>query len=116
MPESARRPPIHLGPAGKRVWRDVIAAFALEPQDPCRLEIAARQADIAEEARRRVAADGAYLMNKIGQVYPHPGLAVENRAQTLCLKALRELGLDAATAGDLARPPALTGRAHLRRA
>src|SRR5262245_38572488 len=109
--EPTRRPPDGLGPSGRALWRQITSTFALEPQDPARLAIAARQLDVAAAARWQVQRDGAYLTNNVGQVYPHPGLAVEHRAQTLAVRCLRELGLDAASSAELTRPRAIQPRA-----
>lgn len=86
--------PRHLSAASRRWWGQVVADFDLSPSDLRLLQGAAESWDRAQEARQRIAADGAYLADRFGQLRAHPGVAVERDARTLFARLLRELSLD----------------------
>lgn len=75
--------PRDLGPAGKRLWRDVMAAYELNPAERRLLSEACAVLDVL--ARVREATVGASLVNEDGTVNR---LLVEGRLQRLVLARL----------------------------
>jgi len=97
-------PPKHLQDAGRALWRGVLRDYEVsDHHDLARLQAAAEASDRIVEARKAVERDGAYVEGRFG-LKAHPGLAVERDARTQLLRALRELGVDLATAAPT-RPP-----------
>jgi P27 family predicted phage terminase small subunit len=107
---SVPRPPLHLGPAGKRLWRKVQAEFVLSEWQFAILESACVAADRQEEARQLIAAEG--LVQDTGKLglKPHPAVAIEQQARTGMLRALRELALQPEDVAEAPRPPRIAGR------
>jgi phage terminase small subunit len=87
--------PRHLSRRSKAIFRAVVDDYALErePHAVAILRQACEAIDRAEQARRRIEQDGAYLPDRFGQLKPHPALAVERDAKTLTARLLRELSL-----------------------
>ena len=101
---STRRPPSHLKVQGRALWRGILGDYELvDAHDFARLQVAAEAADRCAEARKAIERDGAYVEGKFG-TKAHPALAVERDARTQLLRAIREMGVDAAT-DPTTRPP-----------
>ena len=98
--------PDHLGEDGARLWAAVTKGWELEEHDLARLRLACEQLDRASEARHRVLEDGLIVRDRFQQPKPHPAVDIERHATALAIRAIRELGLDAA-AVDAARGPGL---------
>ena len=107
-------PPAHLSPEAKRWWGEVVRSYELEPHHLKLLALAAETWDRAQEARRRIAEDGTYVLDRWGCVKSHPAVNVERDAKTTFARLVRELALDVSEPGDT-RPPAIGGNAGLRR-
>ena len=107
------RPPAHLAAPTREWWRAVLADFTMEPHHLRLLEATCRAWDRAEEARLRIAKDGAYLPDRFGQLKPHPALDVERKSREAFRVMLRELGLDIAPPADV-RGPTVGANANLR--
>lgn len=105
--------PVGLDAASRRWWRSVTEDFELEAHHLRLLEIACRAWDRAEQARRRIAADGAYLHDRFGQLRAHPAIDVERRARDQFRSMVRELGLDVSPPAET-RGPAAPANSHLR--
>ena len=97
--------PAHLREATRRWWRSVTSAWSLEEHHVKLLTAAAESWDRLQEARERIAKDGAYLQDRFGQLRPHPALAIERDSRIAFARILRELDLDAEPPAS--RPPAL---------
>lgn len=92
-----RRPPkvpAHLSGASRRLYTETLRAYELEPWHVATLIKALESLDRAEEARLRIEADGAYLVNRFGEPRPHPALAVSRDSLATYRGLLRELALD----------------------
>lgn len=101
-------PPKHLSRPSKAVWRSTVEDYGLE-SEPHSVRVsgmAPEASDRAEEARVRIAQDGAYLLDRFGQTKTHPAVAVERDARIATARLFRELALDpdSGQPGE-ARPP-----------
>lgn len=90
-----RRPPRHLGPAGKTLWRAVTAEYELFPHQFVALELAADAYDRCVQAREALRGDGLLVEDRFGKATkPHPAIAVERDSRIAVMRALRELDLE----------------------
>lgn len=104
------RAPLHLGPAGKRLWRRVATAYVLADWQLDILEGAAVAADRQAEARQILATDG--LIVDGGKLGPkaHPAVSIEKESRLGMLRSLRELALSPDDVAEAPRPPSIAGR------
>ena len=94
MPDTERpEPPRHLSPDSRRLWRDVLASFELEPAELKTLDLALIALDRAHAARRAIRREGMLVADRFGQSKPHPAVAIEERARMDFLKLMRALAL-----------------------
>src|SRR5687768_5398032 len=93
MTRSTPAAPQHLSEASRRWWRDIVRTYRLEPQHLRLLTLAAEAWDRGQEARERVAADGAYVTDRYGQTKAHPAIAVERDSRIAVARLVRELAL-----------------------
>jgi phage terminase small subunit len=101
--------PSHLRPATKRWFAEMSGLYAMEPQHLELLTLAAEARDRAEQARARIAQDGAYVEGRYG-LRAHPAIAVERDARLAFARLVRELQLDDQQPPGAPRPPAIPGR------
>lgn len=99
--------PAHLSGEPAALWADTVAAFDLEAHQLALLVAACDAFDSYLEARATVLAEGPLIVDRFGQKRPHPSLGIQERARIAMLRAIRELGLDAAVADS--RPPRIGG-------
>jgi len=106
-PRAPRLPkaPAHLRLATRRFWNEVVRSWDLETHHLRLLALACEALDRCQEARERIALDGAFLEGRYG-VRAHPAIAVERDSRLAAARLLRELDLDA-SAGAESRPPLL---------
>jgi phage terminase small subunit len=106
-PRAPRLPkaPGHLRPATRRWWNEIVRSWDLGTHHLRLLKLACEALDRAEEARERIAVDGAYLEGRYG-LRAHPALAIERDSRLAAARLLRELDLDASSGAD-SRPPML---------
>jgi len=83
------RPPKHLSPEAKRIWRRVNAEYVLTPDGAAILQVALENWDRAQQAREQVSREGLTPEGR-----RHPGCDVERQAYGLFLRAMRQLALD----------------------
>jgi P27 family predicted phage terminase small subunit len=100
-------PPAHLTPETADWWRAVLAEFALEPHHLRLLRLACEAWDRTQQAREILDRDGLTTETESGGLKAHPCIGIERDARLAFARLLRELDLDAETASDRARPPAL---------
>lgn len=103
----SRRAPEHLQPETQRWWRAVARVYSLEAHHLRLLTLAAEAWDRAQEARERIAADGAYLTDRFGQLRAHPAVAVERDSRIGFARLVRELDLDVDPPAEPKRPAML---------
>lgn len=85
-PSTNPRPPVGLGPGGRRLWRSVVGEFDLMEHELAQLEEASFCRDRIAGLRVAVDADGSMIDSSQGRRL-HPGIA-EIRAQQLALARL----------------------------
>jgi hypothetical protein len=86
--------PAELGPAGKKLWKAVHAAYVIEDPDRReKLAIACRSLDDEAAAAEVIERDGRYIAGRFG-CKEHPAGKVLRDSRIVFLRALRELGLD----------------------
>lgn len=95
-------PPRHLASDGRRLWRAIVGAFALEAHHEAILVAACESLDRQREAQRAIASDGLMVEGRFGPRL-HPAAALERYSRLAMLRALRELGLDYEAIGASAR-------------
>jgi len=103
-----QRPPAHLRPATRAWWAAIARDYHLEDHHLLLLTAASEAWDRLQEARGRIAADGAYLADRFGVLRAHPAIGVETQARIGFARLIRELGLDLADP-DAARPRRVGG-------
>jgi P27 family predicted phage terminase small subunit len=101
-----RRPPLaprHLSAAARRLWRDVLDEYHLEPHHLPVLQAACDSLDRMSQAQAAIKREGAFVTGRYG-AKAHPAIAVERDSRLAMLRAIRELGLDLEPPPD-SRPP-----------
>lgn len=101
--------PRGLGPAGKALWRTLVAAFELDPHELAILGSACRQADVVAELEAAVAADGPMVAGSKGQKRLHPAVAEARQGRVVLAGLLGRLALEDAD-GRSASTPSQRGR------
>ena len=87
--------PGHLSEDSRRTWKELIENFDIsdpEGLDILRFGLEAR--DRATRAREEIDKQGMTVVDKWGQVKPHPLLTAERDARASYLAALKQLGLE----------------------
>jgi phage terminase small subunit len=84
------RAPEHLGDAGRRMWRQMIAAYSYDAGELELLTGLCEQADRLDQAREAVRRDGAFVQGRDG-LKEHPALAVERRTLGVMSRLMRQL-------------------------
>lgn len=111
---SRPRAPTGLGKAGRRVWRHVADAYALEDfnaAELAQLELASRTMDLVAELAEEVDAEGLTVEGSKGQRRAHPALGELRLQRRLAADLLRQLGLDQADAdGTVSNLPSVRSR------
>ena len=90
----ADKPPTHLTPEAKRLWRQVNNEYELESNHLIVLKTALEAFDRLTEARVTIAAEGSTYETESGYIRPHPSLQIEKEARSGFLQAWRMLGFD----------------------
>jgi P27 family predicted phage terminase small subunit len=96
-------PPTSLGKAGRHYWRRVVTQYELGEADLELLTGCCHLLDRAAVARETIAQQGQTVIDRYGQVKPHPAVEQERQAWLAFVRVRRELGLDVAPADS--RPP-----------
>lgn len=99
------KPPVHLSADSKVLWRRIVADYALELQHLRMLTLLCEALDRGEEARKVLAAEGAFTTDRYGGRRVHPAIAVERDCRLSAARLLRALELDT-------EPPAPPARRH----
>jgi len=95
---SEQRPPVHLGPAGRRLWRAVLAGYRLAATERAILQAGCEALDRQAEARALIDAEGLIIEGRYGP-RAHPALAIERDARLALVRTLRALGVRAGHEG-----------------
>ena len=98
------RTPTQLTPESRKLWRETLAGYELEPHHLKLLESACRAWDRIVQAQEQINKDGAYFKDRYDQFKPHPALEVENKNRNMFMRLIRELALDIEPPKE-SRPP-----------
>ncbi len=103
--------PAHLTPARKRLYRQLVADYALEREAHAleTLRLACEALDRCDQARDLIAEHGVMLTDRFGQLKPNPALALERDSRIAAFRGFRELSLDATEVVESRLPRAGTG-------
>src|SRR6266542_3766868 len=85
--------PTHLKAPGKRLWSSVTGDYEVDAPGLELLRLACEALDRADEARRAIEHDGAYIADRYGNPRPHPAIAVERDSRLAAARLMRQLGL-----------------------
>lgn len=96
----ARQAPKHLEAPTATWWRHVIAQYELEEHHERLLTAACEAWDLMTRSRVAVAEAGLTVVDRYGQLKPHPLLAVEKDSRIAFARLVRELDLDGEPAPD----------------
>jgi P27 family predicted phage terminase small subunit len=88
-------PPKHLSREAKKLWRDILDEFDLSDSAGLRiLQTALEAMDRAQAARQAIDLEGMTVLDKFGQLKPHPLLPTERDSRAAFLAGLKALSLD----------------------
>jgi phage terminase small subunit len=88
------RAPKHLSRQSAAWWRSVMRDWDLEPHHEQVLTACAETLDRIAEARAAIEKDGAYIVDRYGQLKPHPALSVERLQRLALVRLLKPLDLE----------------------
>lgn len=96
MTKHTKRPPSHLGPHGKTLWRDLYREYAIDDsQGLALLTTAAECMDRIRQAQEAIEEHGVVIFNQeTGVTKGNPACIVERDARTGLIQALKALRLD----------------------
>jgi P27 family predicted phage terminase small subunit len=100
--------PEHLSSAMKGFYRKVRRAYALNDHHVRLLVCACEAHDRMTAARDLLASAGLTVVDRHGQLRPHPAVGIERDSRTAFARMLRELGLSDEV--NDSRPPRISGR------
>lgn len=103
-------PPAHLQARGKAWFSEVVAEWSFAQHELALVTAAAEMLDNAEVARVKLLKDGRTLIDRFGQVKPHPSVDDERQSLLAFVRIRRELALDCDPPAD-SRPPLRKGYA-----
>ena len=101
-----QNPPKHLSSDAKRLWRQVVAGYVLEPHHERVLQATLEALDRCNQAREVLADEGITISDRFGVARQHPAVAIERDARLAFFRGIRELALDSGAVDDV-RPPRL---------
>jgi len=100
--------PAHLSGDARQWWDAVVNEYLFTPSELRLLQAASEAWDRAQQARLQVDAEGAVVLDRLGQSRAHPAVAIERDSRAAFARLLRELNLDGG--GDADRPPRISNR------
>lgn len=102
-----RRPPKHLKPAGRKLWRELAAEYRIDdPAGLALLTTASECLDRMRAAQDAIAEHGEVVEDRYGQLKVSPACTLEKDSRNGLLAALRALNLDVEPLRDSpGRPP-----------
>lgn len=93
--KNSNRPPGHLSKEAKKIWKQLIAEYSIDDVAGLKiLRVALESFDRAQSAREAIDRDGMTVIDKAGQVKPHPLLPIERDSRAAFLAGLKALNLD----------------------
>ena len=94
MKNSPPRPPVGYSAESRRLWRQVVEGWTLDPPALTILDSACRALMRVREAQALVTKAGLVVKDRFGQAKPHPAAAIERDAKMTLLRNLKALNLD----------------------
>ena len=92
------KPPKHLSPEAKRIWKQMNGTWVFEPDSLLVLRVGLEAFDRLQDARVTLDAEGLTVTNKTAagesKTLKHPALEAEKNARSGFLQAMRLLGLE----------------------
>ena len=107
MNKSEQEVPQHLSLAAQQFWGYIMETFELEPHHEQLLQVCCESLDRMAGARKVLDRDGPTFVDRFGQPAVKPEVKIERDAQTIFIRALRELDLDREDIPGAPRSPAL---------
>jgi phage terminase small subunit len=93
----------------RRLWRQVVQGWALDPPALVILDSACRALMRVRQAQELLGRDGIVMTDRFGQPKPHPAVLVERDSKQTLLRNIRALNLDLEPLRDRpGRPPGRT--------
>ena len=92
-PVKRPRPPDSLDSAGRALWRDVLRAYELSPAEAAVLARASRTVDVLGRIDANLMDSDLVVEGSMGQLRPHPLLAVKANQERVLDSLLRSLAL-----------------------
>jgi phage terminase small subunit len=89
---TATRAPAHLR-GSRDLWKRVLAAWELLPDELERLRLACELLDQADDARRQVETEGAVVLDRFEQPRRNPAVVVQRDAAVAAARLLAGLGI-----------------------
>jgi P27 family predicted phage terminase small subunit len=87
--------PAHLSTESKRIWKKIFSEYPFEDEAGCLiLQTALEAKDRLEEARKIINKEGMQVVDRFGQLKPHPLLTAERDSRAQFLAGLKALNLD----------------------
>lgn len=115
MKNSARpRPPVGYSAEARRLWRDVVEGWTLDPPALVVLDAACRALERVRQAQAFLKRDGLLTKDRFGQLRAHPAALIERDAKQTFLRSLRALDLDLEPLHARPGRPSLGGAALVR--
>jgi phage terminase small subunit len=108
MPSTTPKPPVHLSPATRAWFAQIISDYDLESQHVRLLTLCCEAADRGTLAREALAIHGLTFLDRFGSPHARPEVAIARDATIAVARLCRELDLDADAIALPTRPPALT--------
>ncbi len=90
-----QKSPSHLSLEAKKVWSEILKEYSIDDAAGLRiLRVALEAFDRAQAARAAIDKEGMTVMDKFGQIKPHPLLPIERDSRAAFLAGLKALNLD----------------------
>ena len=102
------KPPKHLTKEAKKIWRQLCKEWEFEPDQLLILRVGLEAFDRLQEARLVLNTEGLTITSITGKGVArkskHPALEAEKTSRAGFLQAMRMLGLDISSPGQIGRP------------
>lgn len=87
------RQPAKLGPAGRRLWREVVERYELRPDEARLLTDACREADIIDRLEAALADASLVVKGSMGQLVASPLVSEVRQHRSVLARLLKALNL-----------------------
>ena len=94
MKNSSPKPPRHLSPEAKVLWRIALDLYDLDEVARSVLAVGLEAHDRMRQAQALLKRDGLIVVDRFNQQKPNPAAIIERDSRTSYVKCLHMLGLD----------------------